>query len=309
MKRLFAWFVIGAIAVAGVLSPTEVNAQNRAIIVDHTSVALFDRIPDQYITAARNLRMIYFDKSVGANISAGLDCLAYPSVDAAPVGCKKPDPVTGQPPGLVANAKYNRSNWRYQWWPSSGCGGWTDLVNCFNSQANPVAGQYDILSFQFSYLEMASGSTIANNPGGFFSDNKAVNDVNDYNAFAASHPGKKLIYWTSSVARGIGTPESTSFNNQMRQYARSNNKILFDVADIESHSPSGAPCYDNRDGVQYCEPDGRKCENFPNDNANHPAICTNYTTEMNGGHLNSVAKVRLAKAFWVLMAQIAGWVP
>lgn len=47
----------------------------------------------------------------------------------------------------------------------------------------------------------------------------------------------------------------------------------------------------------------------PTDGFNYPAICPNYTTEMNAGHLNSVGKVRLAKAFWVLMAQVAGWTP
>ncbi len=52
-------------------------------------------------------------------------------------------------------------------------------------------------------------------------------------------------------------------------------------------------------------------ENYPSDGLNRPAICQHYTTETDGGHLGSVSagKIRVAKAVWVLMAQLAGWQP
>jgi hypothetical protein len=95
----------------------------------------------------------------------------------------------------------------------------------------------------------------------------------------------------------------------MRQYAIANQKPLFDVADILSHDPAGNPCYDNRDGVPY--DNGNNSENYPDDGANRLAICPHYTTETDGGHLGSVSagKIRVAKAFWVLMARITGWTP
>ena len=36
-----------------------------------------------------------------------------------------------------------------------------------------------------------------------------------------------------------------------------------------------------------------------------------YTTELDGGHLGSVSggKIRAAKAFWIVMARLAGWTP
>ncbi len=93
----------------------------------------------------------------------------------------------------------------------------------------------------------------------------------------------------------------------MRQYAIDNDKVLFDVADILSHDPDGNPCYDNRDGVPY--DNGNTSENHPDDGQNIPAICPHYTTEADGGHLGSVSagKIRVAKAYWVLMARLAGW--
>jgi hypothetical protein len=141
---------------------------------------------------------------------------------------------------------------------------------------------------------------------GFFGSG-LVGTANRYAQFQNAHPDKKVIWFTSSLARSIGTPESESFNAQLREYANNNNIILFDVADILSHTPLESPCYDNRDGVPYSF--GNNSENHPDDGLDIPAICPEYTTETEGGHLGSVSagKIRVAKAFWVLMARIAGW--
>jgi hypothetical protein len=52
-------------------------------------------------------------------------------------------------------------------------------------------------------------------------------------------------------------------------------------------------------------------EDYPDDGLELPAICQHYTTEVDGGHLGDVAvgKIRVAKAFWMLMARSAGWSP
>lgn len=279
------------------------------IVVDHTSVADFEQIPDQYVNAAASLNMLFVDRSVGQNISEGLTCLSYPTDEQAPNNCVvlehavpeftvDPSELNWSRPG-----GYDRSNWEYRFWEGSDCSQWYGKLTCFFEMTEPVIGQYDVVSQQFSYLSVGEGSTIVNEPGGFFWDNPGHADVYDHEAFEAQHANTEFIYWTTSLARSIGTPVSESFNDQMRQYAIDNGKILFDVADILSHDPDGNPCYDNRDGEPY------RSENYPDDGVNIPAICQHYTTEVNGGHLGSVSagKIRVAKAFWVLMAQIAGW--
>jgi hypothetical protein len=172
---------------------------------------------------------------------------------------------------------------------------------------DPIIDQYDVASYQLSYLAVTDDSDIVNQPGGYFFDNPNVNDVYDQEAYEAQHPDKTFIYWTTSLSRSIGTEVSDDFNNQMRAYAINNNKVLFDVADILSHDPEGQPCYDNRDGIPY--DNGNKSENYADDGQNYLAICQHYTTEIDGGHLGSTSagKIRVAKAFWVLMARIAGW--
>ncbi len=297
------------------VSPLEQTAPAQTLItVDHNSIALFDQIPDQYLQAAANLSMLFIDRSVGGNINEGLDCLAYESDEAAPNRCKRnhtdsryvvdPSVLNWYHPG-----GYDRSNWDFLYWdnlPVSGCTDWSEKAGCFiDYMQSGVINQYDVVSYQFSYLLVVSGSTIENQPGGFFWDNANLTDVYDQEAFEAQHPDKTFIYWTTSLARSIGTPESVTFNDQTRQYANDHNKILFDVADILSHDPDGNPCYDNRDGVPYGS------ENHPDDGLDILAICPHYTTEVEGGHLGSASagQIRVAKGFWVLMAQIAGWDP
>ena len=169
--------------------------------------------------------------------------------------------------------------------------------------------RYRVYSYQNSYLEVDDRSDIASPTTGYFARQANRFDIGDIEALEARHPTRIIIHHTTSLARGIGTQVSTDFNNQMRNYVRTNDKILIDVADIESHDPWGQPCYDNRDGVPYSV--GNQSENHPNDGLNLPAICQHYTREPEGGHLGNpdVGKIRLAKAFWVLMARIAGWNP
>ncbi|HBX69446.1 MAG TPA: hypothetical protein DEH25_08695 [Chloroflexi bacterium] len=297
-------------------------------------MALFDQIPDQYLTLARNTRMLFSDRSVGENINNFLNCFDSSTewVDA-PATCRKdyydttgslwqsttyPDPNYPTPARILFDpdpVKYNRDNWTFVY----AQGDWEALTDGFVSQIVPQnLNTNDVLSYQFSYLNINFGSNIEDADDGFFVDlphfgyypnGRERWDISDIEGLETQYPSKTIIYWTTSLARSIGTPEGESFNNQMRQYAIANDKILFDVADIESHDPSGQPCYDNRDGVEYCN-SANNCENHPNDGQNIAAICQDYTTELEGGHLGvSAGGLRIAKAFWVLMARLNGWTP
>lgn len=316
---------------AVVMDPLESPNRNR--VVDHLSLALFDQIPEEYLAAARALRMVYVDASVGQNINEGLDCLAAPSWRQSPAACRRD--YVNQPGGewktfnqieLESNlvpqrirfdpdsARYDRSNWTFVAMPAL----WDTILRDFVVEIVPeYVNQKDVLSYQFNYLHVAPDSPIADAEEGFFVDqprqgfypNRDRWDISDMEALEAQYPEKTFIYWTTSLSRAIGSNVSTQFNNQMRAYAAANNKYLFDVADILSHDALGQPCYDNRDGVEFCGVNG--CENHPDDGHYYPAICQDYTTETEGGHLGSVSagKIRLAQGFWILMALIAGWQP
>jgi hypothetical protein len=277
------------------------------IVVDHESVALFDELPADAMADAAAMRMFFMDRSVGGNIDEGLSCLAAAHAEA-PNHCVRAEhavPEFSVDPSEVAwTGTYDRANWSFMFWPE-GCDEWRGSVDCFVAEATPMIAELDVASFQFSYLAVGEGSDIADPNLGFFADNADRGDVHDYAAFAAAHPDTTVIYWTTSLARGIGTVESRDFNDAMRGSAIEHEVPLFDVADILSHAPDGTPCFDNRDGVAYLD------ENHPDDGVDLPAICQHYTSETEGGHLGSpsAGKIRVAKAFWVLMARIAGWQP
>jgi hypothetical protein len=323
MKRL-GWFLLGIPLLLLVL-PQRAETQAQAIIVNHTSVALFDQIPEQYLTAAANLRMMFVDRSVGANINDGLNCLQYASDEAAPSACKRYNhvvPSFSSPQSEVNWSRtggYNRANWDFFGWPGTGIppelpcgvstGYWYDKLECFVRYVDQNPNAYDVYGWQPSYLEVDDSSDIMSPTTGYFVHQSNRYDIGDYEAMQARHAGRRFMHHTSSLARGIGTQASTDYNNQVRQYVTQTGGILLDVADIESHDPWGNPCYDNRDGVPYTA--GNASENYPNDGVNRPAVCQHYTRESDGGHLGNPdsAKIRLAKAFWVVMARVAGWNP
>jgi hypothetical protein len=293
-QNVLVGLFLSALATQGVSS--------QSLIIDHFAVAEFDSIPTIYKEAAANLHMLFMDRSVGGNISFYLDCLSNPW-SSAPSACKRYQHLDSiyavDPAEVYWDGTWDSSNWRYEYWPT-GC---SEDVNCFIDFVSDRLDSFDVLGCQFSYLAVASGSQIDDTLTGFFGTAGDHNKASTYAVFAAAHPDKKIIWWTTSLARSIGTPESQSFNDQMRQYAATQDIILFDVADILSHDPDGNPCYDNRDGVPY------KDEDYPDDNVSIPAICPQYTTETDGGHLGSISAggIRVSKAFWVLMAHLAGW--
>ena len=278
-------------------TPTTPPVSGDGIIVDHTSIVLFDRIPAEYLNAARQIPMMFSDRSVGVNMNDALDCLTAPSWELSPSRCRRDytdltqtttklytstDLSNGNVPDLIlfpTGSNYDRSNWSY----ADCSGAWDVMTDLFiNSVAPQFLSTKDVLSCQFSYLNVAQGSTIMQ----YF-----TTDLLDLESFIALYPNKDFVFWTTSLARIIGTKESTEFNNAMREYAISNDKILMDMADIISHDRYGNECLDVT--------------------GSYPVICRDYTTELQGGHLGSVSggQIVMAKAFWVLMAQIAGWTP
>jgi len=305
-------------------SVTKTDQSGEVIIIDHTSLDLFKHIPPEYIKAARELRLLFSDRSVGQNINEALDCLAAPSWEQSAPGCRRDyfdanwnwklyvlsDLTSGAVPSRIqfdpSPLTYNRDNWTFEFKE----GVWSDLTQDFIQVLAPTyINSKDVLTYQFSYLNVQDSDDIADPQNGFFANNPNRYDIYDLEAFIAQHPDKTFFFWTTSLARSIGTQTSQNFNDQMRQYAREHHKILFDFADIESRTDQGAACVDNRDGVQYCNQVTGKCENYPSDGHDYPAICQDYTTEVDAGHLGSVSagKIAAAKAFWVLMARIAGW--
>ncbi len=264
---------------------------------------MFDDLTEQpvWLNAARGQSLLFTDRSVGVNINDYLNCLASStSWSTTPSYCRRdytipPDWKTWTadnynagivPSRILFNPDpvlLSRTNWVNQ--VESGSY-YYEVEKWFLETAVPANIQRDVFLMQFSYLTAAPNMHVSD----FFINQPTKYDVYDYLAFMQAHPTKKFILSTSSLARNNGSIDSDEFNEHLRIFARDNNLSLFDMAAIESHTPEGQPCLSTD---------------------NHPVICPDYTTESDGGHLGSVSSggLRIAKAFWVLMARLTGWQP
>ena len=285
-------------SVATTVTPTvtvTVLPPGGGMVINHNSIALYDQIPAQYLRAAESLMFTFMDRSVGSNIYDGLLCLSSPNWESSPSHCRRSyidssltewktytvsdNPI---PPEILFPGGNSAANIEFLY----GMGTWEEDLNDF-IQRYPTYANRDIFTFQHNYLHVATGSTIDEV---YFDPNYSGTNIYDVLALESRYPNNTFVYWTTSLAKSVGTQDAQSFNNQMRSWTAQNGKILLDVADIESHTPTGALC--------------RNAQGYD-------VLCSIYTTEVDGGHLGSVSpgKIQIAKAIWVMLAQIAGWQP
>lgn len=266
----------------GLHAQTRAAAPGTPLVIDHAAVADFERIPEESIRKASQLRFLLRSASIGVNIDMALNCLMdnFPDRPRRPNFCDR-----GIPPGQVLfSRRYDRTNWRIE---SRGNPGWWQKVSDFAGRLEKTKGEaLDVASFNFNYGDGIPGSEIAER---FFvtAPDKRFGNVGNVQAAQKASPDIVVVWWTMALPRK-SAPEMRDFNSRMRAYAQAHGIVLFDLADIESHRPDGAPCVDNQ---------GQQLE----------ALCQDYTNEKDAGHLNALGGQRVAKALWVLMARLAGW--
>jgi len=120
----------------------------------------------------------------------------------------------------------------------------------------------------------------------------------------ADYPDVTFIYMTGHLNGTGETGNLHQRNNQIRSHVMSNNGVLFDFADIESYDPDGNYFLDlgADDGCNYSGGNwaDQWCTAHPGDD-----LCTTCSCA-HSKPLNCNLKGR---AFWWMMAQLAGWNP
>lgn len=239
------------------------------IFVNHSSVAQFASIPNDKILAASNLRMLFMHKSVGEGISLFMDCLQ------------------GTLWQCDSDPKYDRSKWNWPLFESTNnSDNFAFKKAAFDNAVNSQNGSYDVFGYKLCYIDNMDGSISA--------QDKFTQYRDEMLALEAQYPTKRFIWstqalWAETDSNADSQTGQTiqTYNTLVRSYAYANGKILFDIADIESHTNDGTACY----------------------STSTEALCGIYSDGGSGGHQNQDGYIRSAQAVWVLMAKIAGWQP
>lgn len=255
------------------------------IVADHTVLSQFSSIPQSAAQTAATQKTIFLHQSTGSYIdNYGLGCLAglHDDPENYPQECT-----------TYANARassgwpwYNNTNWNWDFWPEYT----TDALiktDEFVSYVNAHASSYDVFGMKFCYVD---GWNQGENVDQQYYINKML-------SLESQYPNKVFIWTTSALWHEPGDACSlnpnqnynscqriSEYNAQIRTYAKAHNKLLYDIADIESHDSNGNSCT-----VEGYE--GMCAEWYDN----------------SGGHPNVVGAIRLAKGFWWLMARVNGW--
>lgn len=250
------------------------------IIIDHLCTDI-DRIPEQWIAKAKDdFRIAYGHTSHGSQVIRGMEVL-FAQSDLYSFNRDGDDGALSLydrvPPGDLGNPD------RIEWYHRT-----RNLLTHPDCDRNLI---------MWSWCGQVS--------------NASPNDINTYlnlmTQLELEFPQVIFVYMTGHLD---GTAEDGNLhkrNNQIREFCRINNKVLFDFADIESYDPDGNYFLD-KNADDHCNYDsdgnGTRDANWAEEwCAANPGECSSCSC----AHSHSLNCDLKGRAFWWMMARLAGW--
>lgn len=238
------------------------NWPEGGIVADHPAADRFDAIPAAFIEAAKsNYRIFYGHTSHGNQILVGMDMIFAMDANYA----------RNAGPGTLSIEEE---------WSDLGEEGDLGWVETTRSALNRDGSDINMVMWSWC------GGVSANTQEGI----NAYLDAMDQ--LETEFPNVVFVYMTGHLDGTGPTGNLNVRNNQIRDYCRSHDKVLFDFADIESYDPNGNYYPNGTDWCEWCEV---WCETHdcPGCGDCDHSVCFNC--------------YRKGMAFWWMMARIAGW--
>lgn len=277
--RLFILFLLPVLSLSCSHQTKKLNLPNspqKPIIIDHSSTH-FEKVPEEWIERAKkNIRIAYGHTSHGSQILSGMARLYHKNKIYA-----------------YGNSNFGNKLVIFDRDPEGDLGN-PDRLTWAERTRTYLRSWGDVNVVLWSWCGQVSSATSA--------------DIEIYlnlmNKLENEFPDVVFIYMTGHLD---GTGENGNLNirnNQIRQFCKQNNKVLYDFADIESYDPDGQYLLIKfaDDACNFNDNNQRK--NWADEWCfTHPGACEKYDCA-HSRPLNCDLK---AKAFWWMMARLAGW--
>lgn len=283
--RVSISLVLGAVTAFSTMPPASAAqtpsalSSSGAIVADHKAVADFDHIPPQWLEAAKKLALYYAGTSHGTQPLYGAVAMERVNPAYKILVGRWELPQAGSVPAVRVN-----------YYSTGPDGYWSTQAGLDATRAAARSGLYSHSMFSWCG-EMGSNSK------------ETVQQYLDkLNALEAEFPSMRFIYMTGHavyVDRWSGS-ELERNNRMLRNYAVTHNKVLFDFYDIDTHDPTGKYHSDATDSctwcASWCKKHAADCADL--DGSQWPGECA---------HSHPFNCKMKAKAFWWMMARLAGW--
>ncbi len=249
LKLLFSLVLVLSMATAA-----------QALTIDYAYVSThdYDSLGQGVYNAIGEQTWMFTHASVGSNMMSGMDTLHSQNANkyqlTTPSASRTSPPATTTP-GSVYDV--NRGN-----------PGWSAKFAQF-AEAVDTYGWGDKVDFAMDKLCYIDGSASAQ-------------DYIDMMTALESQTTATLVWTTMPLYTGTGNNARNAYNEAVRAYAEANNKLLFDIADLEAHDAAGNEYTYTSGGLTY------------------QMLYSGWTSD--GGHLNSAGSVWIAEAWYSLAA-------
>jgi hypothetical protein len=293
------------------------NPVTGAIIIDHTSVALFDDIPQYYIDEVKKMSLYYPGESHGSYIIIGMDLIDDGKYASNVMVSSTPEAYTDQYLRVLRDSRGEEDTWTntaaisglnnflqtndfdafiFGWcWDTTwhnGVGGGIDPVYQVRWAGSTVGGPEGDLRWGLDLEDRAlTGNSLS-----------ATNYTQSWDYYQQNNPNSWVVFSTGPAESGGELGYQRWLKHEfIRNWVRnSGDKVLFDYADILNYNE------DNEVKLVTWIDSGGTLQTFPERHDDNELDLDGTYVE-DGDHIGEVGAVRLAKAVWVLLAMRAGW--